>query len=151
LNVPPQSGIKVLVKEKKLYEFAAESAFVDLNPSSINVLDTMVLKDLISPERWPVQTRILDGDSIRFYWMDNGSGINTTKTFVIFDGDTLDYKLDNAIISFKHSCLKSSKVQIEGKDYAGNSTSSLYWEIKRSASSEDSLYIEGPKVSSGGE
>jgi len=151
LNVTPQSGIKVLVKEKKLYEFAAESVFVDLNPSSINVLDTLILKDLISPERWPVQTGILDGDSIRFYWMDNGSGINKTKTFVIFDGDTLDYKLDNAIISFKHSGLKSSKIQIEGKDYAGNSTSSLYWEIKRSASSEDSLYIEGPKVSSGEE
>jgi hypothetical protein len=140
-SVPAQPGLKVFIKEKKLTEFASESLYVDAMPSSYNVMDTIILKDPVSPERWPVQTEFSTSDSIKFYIMDNGSGINTNKTFVILNGDTLTYRINNAVIAFLPSCSKACTLYIEGKDYAGNATSSVYWKLNVHG---DSLSLTGP-------
>jgi hypothetical protein len=129
-TLPPQSNLKVLVCDDIRKEYGCDSIIVDLAPSTKTITDTLFLRDRTKPNMIPVETELHTISAIRFYILDNGSGINASKVQAVMNGDTLETKFEDNILSFENTCQKECNLIISAEDYARNKVPEVYWKIK---------------------
>lgn len=137
----PESNIKVIVCDEGRTEFGCDSLVIDLTPNTKNIKDTLFLQDKIKPNTVPVKTDLSSSDSIQFFILDNGSGVNASKIQVILNADTLKSTFNNNIVTFANKCGKDCNLSISTEDYARNKTPDVYWKIKVNGSATQ---ISGP-------
>ena len=145
INALPQSGLHIYPYESKLTDYEAEPIVIDVpERTMIRLADSIVFTDKIPPKTSPVKTSLSLTDSVRFYFMDNGSGINPTqKKFIIADFDTVNVIYESDILSFANPCRRECKIRIPIPDNAKNRNSDLFWKLEPG---KDSLQITGPFV-----
>ena len=145
INVQPQSGLRIYTYETKLTDYEANPITIDVpERTMVRLADSIVFTDKIPPKASPVKTSLALTDSVRFYFMDSGSGINPTqKKFVIADFDTVTVTYESNILSFANPCRKDCQIRIPVPDNARNRNSELFW---RMVPDKDSLRITGPFV-----
>lgn len=140
-KVKPQPDLHIFLKEKRRTEYSQDSLRIDVPEASLFAMDTVFFYDSIPPQVAPLKERILSKDSIRFYALDNGSGIDATRTSYIAGSDTLHANFKNSIISFKNPCIRSCTIQVIAFDNAMNQSPETYWNIEIKT---DSTFIYGP-------
>ncbi len=145
INIQPQSGLQIYPYESKLTDYEAKPIVIDVpERSMLRLGDSIVFTDKIPPKAAPVKSAFALTDSIRFYFMDNGSGINPTqKKFVLADYDTINAVYEQSILSFVNPCRRECKIKIPIPDNARNRNAELFW---RMVPNKDSLRITGPFV-----
>lgn len=145
INVQPQSRLRIYAYETKLTDYEANPITIDIpERTMIRLGDSIVFTDKIPPKASPVKTSLALTDSVKFYFMDSGSGINPTqKKFVIADFDTVTVTYESNILSFANPCRKDCQIRIPVPDNARNRNSELFW---RMVPDKDSLRITGPFV-----
>lgn len=145
INALPQSKLHIYPIETKLTDYEAKPIIVDVpERSMLRLADSIVFTDKIPPKAAPVKTALALTDSVRFYFMDNGSGINPTqKKFVIADFDTVNVTYDSDVLSFANPCRKECQIKIPIPDNARNRNSEMFWKL---VPEKDSLQITGPFV-----
>lgn len=141
INLKPQSGATIYFKENQRPEYTAEPVKVDLPPGAVITLDTIVFRDLVSPQLRPINDFIEYGDLGKFIVYDDGSGINPQKLKVFSDQDSLFIKTIKDTLAFVPSCENECKLTVKGEDYARNSLPNLYWEIVRKS---EGYFLYGP-------
>ena len=120
------------------------SLISECHSCNVRLGDSLVFTDKIPPKASPVKTSLALTDSVRFYFMDSGSGINPTqKKFVIADFDTVTVTYESNILSFANPCRKDCQIRIPVPDNARNRNSELFWRMEPD---KDSLRITGPFV-----
>lgn len=139
--VPPQSGVKVHVRDTLQREFKAQDFTIDIPESTYVVSDTVQFVDRTSPQIAPFNRVFANQDSIQFLIYDDGSGINPNKLKLIVDGDTLDFTYRPPTLLFKKDCKFACRVNILGEDFSKNSIPDIHWFIQNGI---DSLRITGP-------
>ena len=140
-GVPPQTGLRIIVSEARLAEYGPETTTVSIARATYNTEDRIYLHDNTAPQRFPAATAFANGDSIRFYYLDDGSGINPSKTLLTENGDTLDYSAQGAEVTFRNICSAECMFRFDVTDYAGNSAAAVHWKIKADG---DSICVTGP-------
>lgn len=141
IRVKPQSGLRLTVKEKERIEFKPVSIQMDVPVATLVLVDTLNLVDSIPPQGAPVKEGFSVSDSIRFYVLDRGSGIDVNRTSIIYEGDTLRADYAGNIMSFKNPCVSSCTIRLNVYDRAKNQIPETYWKIERRL---DSTYVRGP-------
>lgn len=129
--------------DSTLTEYAPVSQSLYLSKSSYLILDTLTLFDTVPPVRIPANKRYARSDSIRFYLYDGGSGVSQNSLTIILAGDTLSKNVSGDVVSFLPNCYNNCELSVALRDYAGNSASSVVWNLKRSEDG-DSLILLGP-------
>jgi len=145
VNVAAQTDIHIYVEDLSKLEYQPQSLVTSASAGTQTILDTIRLKDIIQP-----QVAILDevpktSDSLVFYALDNGSGINPLKILALKDGDTLDVVYEEPFIKFENTCIGECVVRVIAEDYAHNSSPNVFWKV----SNKDFLYITGPYTDMG--
>lgn len=145
INVQPQSGLRIYAYETKLTDYEAKPITIDVpERTMVRLADSIVFTDKIPPRAAPIKSAIALTDSVRFYFIDSGSGINPTqKKFVIADFDTVTVTYESNILSFANPCRKDCQIRIPVPDNARNRNSELFWKM---VPDKDSLRITGPFV-----
>ena len=143
--VSPQSGLHIYAYETLLNDYEAKPLVIDVPESSkIRLGDSIVFTDKIPPKASPVKNALALTDSIKFYFMDNGSGISPSqKTFVIADFDTVYAAYESPVLSFANPCRKECEIRIPIPDNVRNRNSEVFWKL---TPGRDSLLITGPFV-----
>ena len=145
INIQHQSGLHIYPYETKLTDYEAKPIVIDVpERTMIRLADSIVFTDKIPPKASPVKTSLALTDSVKFYFMDNGSGINPTqRKFIIADFDTVNVIYESDILSFANPCRRECKIRIPIPDNARNRNSDLFWKLEPG---RDSLRITGPFV-----
>ena len=139
-KVPAQTGINIEIKEQSKKEYQSQRIVVTASPKAQTVVDTVRLKDVIQPQVALLEASVRNNDSISFYALDQGSGINQHRIHVVMDYDTLDFNYEEPFITFKNSCIGVCTVRISAEDFAHNESPKVFWKINN----KDSLKISGP-------
>ena len=147
-TLQPQSNLKIVVCDTIRTEFGCSFMTVDLAPSTKTITDTLFLQDVVKPNMLPVSTEILTNDNIRFYILDNGTGVNASKISAIMGRDTLQTNFEDNTLSIPNTCKSECNLYIIAEDYARNKTPDVYWKV--SVQGKES-YITGPFTKIGGE
>lgn len=140
-TLPAQSNVKIVVCDNGRTEFGCDSMTVDLAPSTKNITDTLFLIDKVQPNMKPLATEISTDDPIKFFILDNGSGVNVSKNQAIMNNDTLKTKFENNILTIPNTCKKDCKLYIYAEDYARNKVPEVYWKIEVN---KKETFIKGP-------
>ena len=140
-SIQPQSNVKVVVCEDKLTEYGCDSLIVDLAPSTKTTTDTLFLKDKVKPNTIPVETTFSAKTPLKFYILDNGSGVNISKIQAIMDNDTLQTYFEDNVLFIENLCKKECNLAISAEDYARNKMPSVIWKIK---TDNENSFISGP-------
>ena len=145
IYVQPQSRLHIYAIETKQTDYIANSIIVDVpERSMLRLADSIVFTDKIPPKAAPVKTALSLTDSIKFYFMDNGAGINPAqKKYVIADFDTVNASYESSILSFANPCRRECQIKIPIPDNAKNRNSELFWKL---SPGKDSIWITGPFV-----
>ena len=128
-SLPPQSNIKMVVCDSLKTEYGCSSMTFDLAASTKTVMDTLFLQDKVKPNMVPVATELETSSDLKFYVLDNGSGVNASKTIVTMNNDTLQTNFENNILSFRNTCKSECDLVISAEDYAKNKAPDVYWKI----------------------
>lgn len=128
-TLPPQSNVKIVVCDKFRTEYGCDSMTVDLAPNTKKLTDTLFLYDKVKPNMAPTATDIPSTSPLKFFVLDNGSGINASKITVLMNDDTLKTNFDENTLSFTNTCRKECKLVIKAEDYARNKAPDVYWKI----------------------
>lgn len=147
-KVTPQTGLHIYVQELSKEEFQPESLTVDASRGAKTIVDTIKLQDRIQPQVAPhifirdgaIKTAIKE-DSLYFYTIDNGTGINLNKIVVTADSNIISHAFDDTFIKFKVPCKKTCKIRLYVEDYAHNSNPKVYWSYTPDATKPT---LEGP-------
>jgi hypothetical protein len=145
INVQPQSGLHIYTYETLQTDYEARSLVLDVPERTlIRLADSIIFKDNIPPKASPVKTSLALTDSVRFYFMDNGSGINPTqKKFIVADFDTINVVYESSILSFANPCRRECQIRIPIPDNARNRNADIFWKLQPG---KDSLRITGPFI-----
>ena len=144
---PPQSNVTILVCDTVLTEYGCNSMTIDLAPSTKTRTDTLYLQDKIRPNMVPTSTEFPKNKDIKFFVLDNGSGVNASKFIVIMNEDTLKTSFDDYTLSIPNTCKSECNLSIYAEDYARNKAPDVYWKIKVYS---DETSITGPYSKLGG-
>ena len=156
-TVTAQSGIRIVAAEKRKTEYTSEEITINVQPGTHVTVDTITFVDQIQPQvalrsgvtvSGTTDTSPIEGDSIVFYALDNGSGINPNRIAVTSDTDTLAHVYDEPFIKFRNTCKKTCKLRVSVEDYAHNVSPKLYWNISMEGSEP---VFSGPFSELGGE
>ena len=149
-KVAPQTGLRINVEEMSKTEFQAEEITVNTSFGAQTIVDTVRLRDKVQPQVAP-RTGIdfgsddrndpTLGDTVYFYALDNGSGINQNKISVTVDADTVEHVYQEPFIKFKRPCMRTCKIRVSVEDYAHNVSPQVFWNF--TPDSRDSVII-GP-------
>lgn len=139
--VTPQSGLKIIAREKRQTEFKSEIQIIDVPKSSAVLVDTIRFVDNTPPQIAPQKTSFKHGENLTFTIYDNGSGINPSKISVISENDTLSHYFNSSTLTVSNHCSTKCKIYIVGEDYAQNQLPQNYWIIKNDLST---VNITGP-------
>lgn len=137
-KVPAQTDINIDIIELKRTEYQQQHFVVTTSPSAKTQVDTVRMKDAVQPQVALQESNIKD--SIVFYALDLGSGINPNRIFVTMGNDTLDFNYNEPFISFKNSCIGDCRVKVSVEDFAHNASPRVFWKVFN----KDSLFISGP-------
>ena len=129
-TLSPQSNVKIVVCDTVLTEYSCNSMTVNLPSSTKTTTDTLFLQDIIKPNMVPVSTELPTTDQIKFFLLDNGSGINPSKIAALMNEDTLQTTFSNNILSIPNTCKKECDLSVHAEDYAKNKAPDTYWKIK---------------------
>lgn len=140
-TLSPQSNIKIVVCDSTLTEYGCNSMTVNLPPSTKTVTDTLFLQDKIKPNMVPSTTELPTTAQIKFFLLDNGSGVNASKIIATMNEDTLQTTFDDYILSIPNTCKKECDLSIYAEDYAKNKVPNVHWRIKVNKAITN---IEGP-------
>lgn len=156
VKVAPQTGIRIYAQELNLTEFVAEPETTNAQTGSLTILDTIRFYDKTQPQVAP-RTLIshtsgryggtIMNDSVYFYTLDNGSGINPMKITVTINNDTILHHYTEPFIKFRAPYENNSKIRIHVEDYAHNASPKVYWKFDRVDSYPK---ITGPFSETGG-
>ena len=136
VKVAPQTGLHIYAQELLLKEFQAEPVIVNTSPGALTTVDTIWFYDKIQPQVLPYSSALgyanpndhaIKGDSIYFYALDNGTGINKNKIVVSTDKDTLTFLYEKPFIKFKTPCLGTCNIRVQVEDFAHNTSPRHYW------------------------
>lgn len=128
--LPPQSNVKIVVCDTVLTEYSCNSMTIDLPPGTKTKTDTLFLQDKIKPNMVPAFTELQTTAPIKFYILDNGSGVNESKITAVINDDTLKTSFEEHILSIPNICKNECKLSIYAEDYAKNKSPEVYWRIK---------------------
>ena len=145
IKVKPQSGLRIYAFETKQTDYEANPVTIDVPArTKVRLADSIVFVDKVPPKAAPVKTAFALTDSVKFYFMDNGSGISQAqKKIVVADYDTVGAVYESSIISFENPCHRTCKLKIPIPDNAKNRNTEMYWKLEPG---KDSLRISGPFV-----
>lgn len=129
-TLSPQSNVKIVICDTVLTEYGCSSMTVNLPPSTKTTTDTLFLQDKVKPNMVPTTTELPTTDQIKFFVLDNGSGINTSKVVAIMNEDTLQTTFESNILSISNTCKKECDLSVYAEDYAKNKAPNTYWKIK---------------------
>ncbi|MBP5247307.1 MAG: hypothetical protein J6Z31_05545 [Fibrobacter sp.] len=140
-RISPDTLLTVTVFDTTLSEYGKAVQSFSLSKSSYFVLDTLDLYDSVPPVRIPAKSRYAYGDSVQFYLYDGGSGVSQNSITVMLASDTIGYRIHGDVVTFIPRCALQCELAISFRDYAGNPSSSVIWNVKRDG---DSLNVLGP-------
>jgi hypothetical protein len=147
-TLPPQSNIKIVVCDSIRTEYGCSSMTIDLAPGTKTLTDTLFLQDKVKPNMVPAATEAQSSSQIKFFILDNGSGVNASKITVIMNADTLRTYFDDYTLSIPNTCKRECNLFIKAEDYARNKAPEVYWKV----STEKSVTtIKGPFAESEGD
>lgn len=129
-TLPPQSNVKIVVCDSVLTEYSCNSMTVNLPPSTKTTTDTLFLQDKIKPNMIPATMETSTTAPIKFFILDNGSGVNASKITTIMNEDTLQATFEDYTLSIPNTCKKECSLFIYAEDYAKNKAPEVYWRIK---------------------
>lgn len=150
-KVAAQTGVRIHVFDVLKTEFESKDITINTAPGTMSIVDTIRMQDKIQPQVSALNSAIGFNDSIAFYALDNGTGINPNRIHVIVDSDTLDFNYDEPFIKFKSRCFFECYIQISVEDNARNMNPKVFWKTKPSQGFLDSLFINGPYSELSGE
>ena len=140
-TLPPQSNVKIVVCDSIRTEYGCSSMTVDLAPGTKTTTDTLFLQDNIKPNMVPASTEFDAASSLKFFILDNGSGVNASRITAIMNSDTLKTVFDDYTLTIPNKCKKECNLFIKAEDYANNKAPEVYWKL----STEKSVTtIKGP-------
>lgn len=140
-TLPPQSNVKIVVCDSIRTEYGCSSMTVDLAPGTKTTTDTLFLQDNIKPNMIPASTEFDATSSLKFFILDNGSGVNASRITAIMNNDTLKTVFDDYTLTIPNKCKKECNLFIKAEDYANNKAPEVYWKL----STEKSVTtIKGP-------
>ena len=145
VKVKPQTGLKIYAYETLQTDYIADPIVLDIpKRTKIRLTDSLTFTDKIPPKAAPAKTSFALGDSIRFFLMDNGSGIGSAqKKFIVADFDTVSAVYEAPILTFANPCRRECKIRIPITDNAKNSNEKLFWTM---FPGRDSIRITGPFI-----
>ena len=129
-TLPPQSNIKIVICDSARTEYGCNSMTVNLPSSTKTTTDTLFLHDKIKPNMVPETKEQSTTAPLKFFVLDNGSGVNASKITVIMNEDTLETSFDDYTLSIPNTCKKECNLSIYAEDYAKNKAPEVYWKIK---------------------
>lgn len=138
---PSQSKLKIVACEISMTEYGCDSTTVELLPKTTTIIDTIYLQDRTRPGFTPFKTRISKKDSIQFYALDKGSGINPSTVAVQLNQEQQKFIQDSLLVSFKNTCKGTCELALYAEDFAKNKSADIYWTV---TTEKDSAFIEGP-------
>lgn len=137
VKVTPQSGIRIYAQELNRTEFVAEPDTINALPGVL-ITDSIRFLDKTQPQVSP-RTKVISAtqtnsgaitnDTIYFYALDDGSGINPHKIFVTMNNDTIPHLYQDPFIKFKTPCEIACKIRVYVEDYAHNASPRVYWKF----------------------
>lgn len=139
-KLPAQTGIHIDIVEQNRKEYQPQHVVVTTSPKAKTVVDTVHMVDLVQPQVALPTKNVTTFDSIAFYALDQGSGINKNRIHVIMDYDTLDFNYEEPFITFKNTCIGECSIRVSVEDFARNTSPKVFWKI----SNKDALKISGP-------
>jgi len=138
--VAPQTGLKIIAREKALSEYKADVQIVDIPENSAILADTLLFIDRTPPQIHPDTSDSRTTSELNFFVLDKGTGINPSRFRVIVNDDTMSYAYNSPKLNFTSYCKSNCKLFIEGEDYAGNRLPDNYWKA---------YYMNGRMIVSG--
>ena len=156
-KIAPQTGLRIYAQELFLKEFQAEPVTVNTSPGALTTVDTIWFQDKVQPQVLPfasIQDNLepndaaISGDTISFYALDNGTGINKDKIIVSTEKDTLSFLYEEPFIKFRTPCLSTCKIRVQVEDYAHNTSPKHYWIF---SSTGEHPTLKGPYSETGGD
>ncbi len=127
--LPPQSNVKIVVCDSIRTEYGCSSMTVDLAPGTRTLTDTLFLQDNIKPNMIPASTEFDATLPLKFFILDNGSGVNASRITAIMNNDTLKTVFDDYTLTVPNKCKKECNLVIKAEDYAQNKIPEVYWKI----------------------
>ena len=157
-TVAAQTGIRIVPIERRKTEFDAEEVTINVLPGTRTIIDTIEFIDKIQPQvalrsgvnidSTIIDTKPFEKDSIIFFALDNGSGINPNKIVVVSDHDTLSHVYNEPFIKFPNTCKRTCKLRVSVEDYAHNTSPKFYWSVTMEGNTP---VFSGPFSELGGE
>ena len=140
-DISIEGNLQITVFDSLLWEYSPVQKSFAISPSTYNILDTLTLLDTIPPICAPIHRRIAKSDSLVFSLFDAGSGVSSKSILVQLSGDTLSRTIRKDVLQFFPTCDNECDLFISLRDYAGNLSVPILWEIE---SLGDSLFLSGP-------
>lgn len=150
-RIAAQTGVQIHVYDLSKTEFEPKDTIISASIGTKTVLDTIHLQDHVQPQVALLREAFPFNDSIVFYALDNGSGINPNRIHVTVDSDTVEFNYDEPFIKFKSRCFIGCEIRISAEDNARNMSPKVFWETRTSQGFLDSLFISGPFTDLSGE
>lgn len=141
LKVKAQTGLQVLLKELNRTDYRQAKFKIDVPEASLFLADSVIFYDSIPPQVAPLKGEFPATEEIKFFALDNGSGIDANRVSYVIESDTLQAKYSNSIISFKNPCTSSCMIRVSVFDNAKNQSPEIYWKIDIDG---ETTYIHGP-------
>ena len=143
-RIPAQTNVHIHVFDDTRPEFESRDTVINTTAGAKTFVDTIHMQDHVQPQVALLHSAIPFNDSIVFYALDNGSGINPNRIHVTVDSDTVEFNYDEPFIKFKSRCIVGCAIRISVEDNARNMSPKVFWETKTNQGFLDSLYISGP-------
>ena len=140
--VEAQSAVHISVKDTKSSEYKANDITLNVQPGTQILLDTIRFTDKVQPQVAALAPSKDQRDTVVFYALDNGSGINPKRIFVTANADTLEYTYEKPFIKFRNPCAVTCKVRISVEDYARNVNPRVHWMLKPESNAPEGPYSE---------
>ena len=145
-TVEAQTGVRIDIRDTKRTEYKASGLTLNVQPGTQIQLDTIKFSDKTQPQVALLAPTKDQRDTVIFYALDNGSGINPKKIFVTANADTLEHIYEEPFIKFRNTCAATCKVRISVEDNAHNVSPRVHWNLD-----PDSNKAEGPFSELGGD
>ncbi len=140
--IDAQTGIRISITDLKKTEYRTNGITLNVLSGTQVLLDTVKFQDKTQPQVAQLTPSKDQRDTVIFYALDNGSGINPQRIVVTANSDTLEYIYEEPFIKFRNTCASSCKVRISVEDYARNQNPRLYWKLNSESNSAEGPYSE---------
>jgi hypothetical protein len=150
-RIAAQTGVHIHVYDLSKTEFEPKDTVISTSAGAKTIVDTIHMQDRVQPQVALLHSAIAFNDSMAFYALDDGSGINPNRIHVVVDSDTVEFNYDEPFIKFKSRCFIECTIRVSVEDNAHNTSPKVFWETRTSQGFLDSLFIDGPFTDLSGE